>query len=88
MVNIGATPRTFEFDVLGNGVAAGRIAVPVPATEVQRLSFTGSADHGTFTLSFGALAPTTTVGLAVERHAAYVQAALEAWATSRRAKSA
>ena len=77
-MNIGATPKTFEFDVLGDGVTAGRTSVPVPATEVQRLSFTGAPTNGTFTLSFGALAPTTTIGLNWNANAASVQSALEA----------
>jgi hypothetical protein len=77
VVHIGATPRTFEFDVFGNGVTAGRTAVPVPTTEIQRVSFTGVATSGTFTLSFGALAPTTTVGLPHNASSADVQTALE-----------
>ncbi|MCU0872345.1 MAG: S8 family serine peptidase, partial [Pirellulaceae bacterium] len=78
VVNIGATPKTFEFDVLGNGVTAGRTAVPVPATEVQRLSFTGVPTSGTFTLSFGSLTPSTTVALPYNADAFSVRSALEA----------
>jgi hypothetical protein len=77
VVHIGTTPRTFEFDVFGNGVTAGRTAVPVPLTEVQRLAFTGVATSGTFTLGFGALTPTTTAGLPYNATSTQVQAALE-----------
>lgn len=77
VVYIGATPRTFEFDVLGDGVTAGRTAVAVPVTEIQRLAYAGVATSGTFSLAFGAAAPRTTGPLSYNATAPDVQAALE-----------
>ncbi|MCY2986729.1 MAG: M36 family metallopeptidase [Planctomycetota bacterium] len=76
-VQIGTKSYVFEFDVRNDGVRSGRSAVPVPQNEIQRLAFTGTPLTGTFTLGFGATAPTTTNPLPYYADAAWVQAELE-----------
>ncbi|HPM79751.1 MAG TPA: S8 family serine peptidase, partial [Candidatus Anammoximicrobium sp.] len=76
VVYLGTTPQAFEFELNGDGVSTGRIAVPV--RPVQTLSFTGTPSSGTFTLSFGTTAPTTTGPLPYTATAAQIRSALEA----------
>jgi hypothetical protein len=72
---LGATTHVFEFDVDGQGVQPGRVSVPVPQTEIQRLSYTAVPSSGQFTLTFGTA---TTAALNFNASAVDVQAALEA----------
>jgi hypothetical protein len=74
VVHLGTVPHTFEFDLNGNGVSPGRTAVPV--RPVQTLAFDQTPTSGTFQLTFGTTAPTTTVALPYNASNAQIQSAL------------